>query len=610
MRDRLRRWLFSLHNLWKVKSIQLILTISFTVITLGVMIVVSVILYDKFAETAERNAHLSNQQIVEQVNYNLELYLRGMTDVFGSLEQRLRDTGIGSGGEPALLEPFETIAGTRKDLVSMTLLTMDGEPIFSLPSGGMREGLRLREQGWFQAALDRPNSLTFSLPHIQNLYKGQYKWVVSMTKVVPVVRAGRTENAVLLVDINFSTIDELCRRVSLGNKGYVYIIDEGAGNMIYHPQQQLIYIGLKYENVEQVLKYAYGSFTDEQGGERRLVTIKTVSGVGWKIVGVSYMDEIMTARKEISGFMVWLLVVVIVFVLLISAFMSARISRPIKRLERSMRRVEQGDFDLHVPVGGEDEVGRLSRQFNVMVGRIGELVEQNIREQEAKRRSELEVLQSQINPHFLYNTLNTVVRMAGSGKGEDVVTMITSLSKFFRISLSRGQNIIPVADELDHVRNYLIIQKVRYKNQFEFQITADEQVTGLLTMKLLLQPLVENAIYHGVELMPDPGRIEVRADVCDGKLRFQVRDNGLGIREERLREIRQELYGLDGSPGNGKTNDPATRGDGSGVGVKNVHERIRLRYGEPYGLVMESEPEEGTTVTLWLPLLREGGRKE
>lgn len=158
--------------------------------------------------------------------------------------------------------------------------------------------------------------------------------------------------------------------------------------------------------------------------------------------------------------------------------MSARISRPIKRLERSMRRVEQGDFDLHVPVGGEDEVGRLSRQFNVMVGRIGELVEQNIREQEAKRRSELEVLQSQINPHFLYNTLNTVVRMAGAGKGEDVVTMITSLSKFFRISLSRGQNIIPVADELDHVRNYLIIQKVRYKNQFEFQITADEQVTG------------------------------------------------------------------------------------------------------------------------------------
>ncbi|MDQ1910694.1 sensor histidine kinase [Paenibacillus sp. GD4] len=610
MRDRLRRWLFSLYNLWKVKSIQLILTISFTVITLGVMIVVSVILYDKFAETAERNAHLSNQQIVEQVNYNLELYLRGMTDVFGSLEQRLRDTGIGSGGEPALLEPFETIAGTRKDLVSMTLLTLDGEPIFSLPSGGMREGLRLREQGWFQAALDRPNSLTFSLPHIQNLYKGQYKWVVSMTKVVPVVRAGRTENAVLLVDINFSTIDELCRRVSLGNKGYVYIIDEGAGNMIYHPQQQLIYIGLKYENVEQVLKYAYGSFTDEQGGERRLVTIKTVSGVGWKIVGVSYMDEIMTARKEISGFMVWLLVVVIVFVLLISAFMSARISRPIKRLERSMRRVEQGDFDLHVPVGGEDEVGRLSRQFNVMVGRIGELVEQNIREQEAKRRSELEVLQSQINPHFLYNTLNTVVRMAGSGKGEDVVTMITSLSKFFRISLSRGQNIIPVADELDHVRNYLIIQKVRYKNQFEFQITADEQVTGLLTMKLLLQPLVENAIYHGVELMPDPGRIEVRANVCDGKLRFQVRDNGLGIREERLREIRQELYGLGGSPANGKTNDSTTRGDGSGVGVKNVHERIRLRYGEPYGLVMESEPEEGTTVTLWLPLLREGGRKE
>jgi two-component system, sensor histidine kinase YesM len=583
---------------WRVKSIQLILTVSFTLITLGVMVVVSVILYDKFSRTAERNAYLSSQQIVEQVNYNLDIYLRGMSDVFGLMEQKLR----GAEPEPGerLEEQLTTILGTRKDLVSMTLLTLDGEPLFGLPEDGMRENLRLKEQSWFRTAVDNRSYLNFSQPHIQNLYKGQYQWVVSMSKVIPVQRGGETVEALLLVDINFRTIDELCRRVSLGKKGYVYIIDEGAGNMIYHPQQQLIYIGLKYENVEQALKYTFGTYTDEQNGERRLVTINTVPGIGWKIVGVSYMDEIMTTRRDISGFIMWLLLVVIVFVLLVSAFMSARISRPIKRLERSMRQVEQGQFDIQVPGGGEDEVGRLARQFNVMVGRIGQLVEQNIREQEAKRKSELEVLQSQINPHFLYNTLNSVVRMAGSGKSEDVVTMITSLSRFFRISLSRGRSIISVQDELEHIRHYLIIQKVRYKNQFEFRIDATEEALGYMTLKLILQPLVENAIYHGVELMPDPGLIEVTAEVVEGKLRFQVRDNGLGMRADRLEDIRAELYG-----GAEARRADRARGAGSGVGMKNVHERIRLRYGEAYGVRIDSELEEGTTVTLWLPLLTE-----
>ncbi len=304
------------------------------------------------------------------------------------------------------------------------------------------------------------------------------------------------------------------------------------------------------------------------------------------------MDEIVTTQKEINTFLFWLLLAVLAFVLLITLYMSAKISQPIKRLEKSMQLVERGNFDIHIPIRRDDEVGRLSRRFNLMVNRIRELMNQNIYEQEAKRKSELEVLQSQIHPHFLYNTLNSVVRMAGTGKNEDVITMITSLSRFFRISLSRGERFIPVADELEHIRHYLIIQKMRYKNKFEFEIDAEEAALPYRTLKLVLQPLVENAIYHGIEPSVDQGLIRIRAGIEEGKLMLRVEDNGIGIPPAKLKTLLTET-----SLGND---------EGTGIGLRNVHERIRLNYGEEYGLHIESEREEGTTVTVRLPCQQEG----
>ncbi|MEK8129289.1 sensor histidine kinase [Paenibacillus filicis] len=569
---------------WRGRSIQFILTTSFTLITVLAIVIVSVMLYDKFSRTAEENAFLASGQIVGQVTFNLESYLQNTTQVFASVDARVRQSG--SLQARVLQEQIGTLLESRSDIVSMALFNEQGELLAGYPDAELRGTTWMTEQSWFRSALENPNHLSFSLPHVQNLYKGHYKWVVSLSKGITLERGGVKEQAVLLMDVNFKMIDDLLRRVSLGQKGYVYIIDESAGSIVYHPQQQLIYAGLKYENVEQALRYTFGSYIDSPNGERRLITIKTVHNIGWKVIGVSYMDELLTTRKEIGGFIVWLLLFVIVFVLMISAFLSARISMPIKRLERSMRKVEQGDFDIHLEVRGDDEVGRLSRRFNLMVAQIRELMGQIIEEQETKRKGELEVLQAQINPHFLYNTLNSVVRLAGSGKGEEVITMITSLSKFFRISLSRGKSLITVQDELEHVKNYLIIQKMRYKRKFDFEVRAEEQVLSCVTLKLILQPIVENAIYHGMEMLVDEGHIEIRADRIGNRVRLQVRDNGPGIPPDKLARL---LAG------------DAKSDSGSGVGLRNVHERIRLQFGQSYGLKMESELEAGTTVTLWIP---------
>lgn len=579
-------------NALRVRSIQYTITVSFTLITVLVMLFVGIVLYNKFSQTAEENANLNNQQIVEQVKFNLEYYLEGMADIFEQVDGKIRKSqGIPSS---SLMEQLDTILDTRQDIVSMALFTASGELITGLPAMEMRRNTNLTEQSWFRSAMDNPNHLSFSPPHIQNLYKGQYKWVVSMSKGIVIDRDGQKMNAVLLVDVNFRTIDDLCRRVNLGKKGYVYIIDESAGSIVYHPQQQLIYAGLKYENVEQALKFTFGSYVDETGGERRLIVVKTVNNIGWKIIGVSYLDEIVTTKKETSVFIFWLLVLAMAFFLLISVFISAKITQPIKRLKKSMEKVERGDFDTYIHIKGADEVEQLSRRFNIMVSRIRQLMDQIILEQEAKRKYELEVLQSQINPHFLYNTLNSVVRMVGIGKNEEVITTITSLSKLFRISLSRGKNIITVQEELEHVRNYLIIQKMRYKDKFEFEIEAEDRVLACKTVKLILQPLVENSIHHGIEYMADKGLIRITARVVDGKVLFQVIDNGVGMSEQTLEAL---LRGQ------------AKSDKGSGVGVKNVQERIRLYFGEGYGLQMESQLEAGTTVNVWIPLIGDGGEE-
>lgn len=570
------------------KSIQFLITASFALITVVVMLIVSIFVYEKFAATAEQNAIRNNQQIIDQVKFNLESYLDGLGSFFTLIE--------GQVSNPSQVtldmrkDQLQTMLLTRNDIVSLALFTMNGQLVESIPQQRMRSNTGLADQTWFRYAATNPDELYYSAPHVQNLFAGSYKWVVSLSKSMEYQTEQGVQSGILLLDANFKMIDNLGSRVTLGSKGYVYLID-GLGNIVYHPQQQLIYSGLKYENVDEVLKYTYGSYIDKTDGQERLITVKTVDSIGWKVVGVSYLDDLVTSQQEISQFMIRLMGGVLLVVLVISLYVSARISNPIKRLERTMKMVEKGVFQVHRDKSGAEEVRQLSKQFNLMVGRIHQLMDQIIAEQEIKRKKELDILQAQIHPHFLYNTLNAVVRLAGSGRNDEVVTTISSLSKFFRISLSGGKQVITVQEELEHVRHYLIIQQIRFRNKFTYEIESDESVLSLHTMKLILQPLVENAIIHGLQSAVDEGHIHIQARSVDQQLVYTITDNGAGIPPKRLQEI---ILGQ------------VESAEGSGVGLHNVHERLRLYYGDGYGLEIESEPDEGTCVTLRLPQVREG----
>ncbi|ANS77171.1 histidine kinase [Paenibacillus yonginensis] len=581
------KWLLTLPRRLHVKQIQVIVTLTIMFVTVFSVLIASLMLYNKFSSSAEENTYLNIGQIIEQVSSNLELYVGGIQDIFEILEKKIDESGLL--GDEQTQNQLSTILETRADLVSAALFKPDGSLVLNVPAVALRPNTKLQEQSWFVSAQKNPGTLQFSPPHIQNLFKWQYRWVVSLSKQIVYNDHGQKKPGVLVLDVNFRTIDELSHRISLGKKGYIYIIDP-QGNIVYHPQQQLIYAGLKYENLEPVLNYAYGSYEDESTGEKRIITIKTVNPTGWRVVGVSYADEIMTTKKDLNTFIFRFLIIAIALVLLISVVVSYKIAQPIRKLERSVKRIESGDFRALVPVSGPYEVEQLFKRFNLMLRRIRELMDQIIHEQEAKRKSELDALQAQINPHFLYNTLNAMTRLAEMGRSDEVVTTITSLSKFFRISLSQGNNIIPLRDELEHVRHYLVIQKIRFKNKFEFEIEASEEALGCSCLKLILQPLAENAVYHGIEVLAETGHIRISAQVAGDQLIITLQDNGIGMTEEVLKGI------LSG--------EKRVKGSGSGVGVHNVHERIRLYYGPDYGLSYESELEEGTAVTITLPAVK------
>lgn len=570
----------------KVSSIRFIITWSFSVFIVLVLTIMAMLLHDKFSQAAERSAELTTRQIVDQVSYSLEDYVRSMSHLYRAIEEHMLRDGTWEGDQ--VDKQLDTLLSSREDIISITLLDAQGHLLKNRPSARLKPSAHVTQQGWFQSALRVPDHLSFSLPHIQNMYDGPYKWVVSMSKGITVRQNGQDQQVILLVDINFKQMDELSRRVSLGQRGYVYIIDESAGNIVYHPQQQLMYMGLKRENIEQAL-VATGSYEDESEGQKRLNTVKSVANIGWKIVGVAYLDEMLTTRQEVNGYLIRVLIVVLVLVIIVSLILSSSLTRPIRRMERKMKAVERGDFSVELPIEGPLEVERLSRRFNLMVNKIRALMNEIIHEQEQKRRYELEALQAQINPHFLYNTLNSVVRMVGMSRNEEVVTMITSLSRLFRISLSQGKTIITVREELEHAHHYLTIQQMRFKHKFRFNMEADEETLDCLTLKLVLQPLIENAIVHGIEYDMDEGQIEIRVYQEEANLVLRITDNGVGMTEEQVASL------LNG-------NAIVKSGAGSGVAVRNVHDRIQLYYGDAYGLEFASELEEGTTVWIRIPI--------
>ena len=577
-------------------SIQMVISLSFTTVAVVGMIFMGLSLFWRFSSATGELVAENSQRVLAQVNLNLDSYLRSMMRVSDTMYYRvIKSADL---GRDSLTAPMELLYEDDRDsLVSIALFDLRGGLVSAVPLSTLKQPADLTQKGWFLSALQKKENLHFSTPHVQDLFEDpdyHYQWVVSLSRYVQLTRDGATEGGVLLVDMGFAGIEQVCRNVELPNGGYLYLID-GSGELIYHPRQQLIYSGLQEENNQAAARYRDGTHSEEFQGQRRQVTVKTVGYTGWKLVGVVPVEGgFVSDSRQIFLFGLSLLLFSIFLMAFLNFRISAHISDPIRRLEQSIKELEAGREDVEIEEGGCYEVQRLGHSIRSMVSTMRHLMDDIIEQEGQKRRSELEVLQSQINPHFLYNTLDSVIWMTEAGRYEEAIQMVTSLARLFRISLSRGKSIIPLADELEHARHYMNIQQIRYKNKFTTQINALPGTDGLYTMKLIVQPILENAIYHGMASAEDDGLITVTARREGEDLVIDVADNGLGMRPEVAASLLDE-------------DRPEIRTSGSGIGVRNVHRRIRLTFGDRYGLTIFSEPDEGTTVRIRLPALDQDG---
>ena len=578
---------------YRRSSIQVILSLSFTAVAVAGMIFLGLTLFLRFS--ASNNAQLAknSQRVLAQVNLNLDAYLRGMMRVSDTMYYRvIKNADLDSDSLDAQMALL--YENNRDSLVSIAVFAQSGELVSATPLATLKKSVAPQRQDWFAAAVDRIENLHFSTPHVQNLFEDpdyRYRWVVSLSRQVELTRAGSIEGGVLLVDMSFSGIEQICKDVELASSdGYLYLID-GDGEIIYHPRQQLIYAGLLEENNRTAAWYEDGSHAETFGGAKRQVTVKTVGYTGWKLVGVVPADNIWDNYGQLLLFFLFVVLFSIFLLVFVNLHLSERISVPIKTLERAVKELEAGREEVDIDVSGPYEIEHLGHSLRSMVSTMRRLMDDIIEQEAQKRRSVLDVLQSQINPHFLYNTLDSVVWMTENGRTDEAILMVTSLARFFRISLSRGSNIIPIADELEHARHYLTIQKMRYKNKFSAVIAAEDGVEGLYTIKLIVQPILENAIYHGMAYADGDGEIAVRARRDGEDVVIEVADNGPGMPEETVERLLDQSYAA----------APGTKG--SGIGLRNVHQRIRLTFGEEYGLAIHSEPDAGTTVCIRLPVL-------
>jgi two-component system sensor histidine kinase YesM len=284
--------------------------------------------------------------------------------------------------------------------------------------------------------------------------------------------------------------------------------------------------------------------------------------------------------------------VTVLVALIASLFFTGSIARPVIELRSLMKEAEEGNLAVRFEGGKEDEIGHLGKSFNTMIEEIQKLIDMVYREQQSKREAELRALHEQIKPHFLYNTLDTIQWMAQEHGAGDIVRVVGALTSLFRIGISRGREMISVREELEHVRSYMIIQKARYEDKFDFSLGVQEKLLPLMVVKLTLQPLVENAIYHGIKERRGPGAIRIDGLERDGMLVFRVSDNGVGMSAEKLADVRSQLITPLG--------ESSQKG---GYGVSNVNERIQLSFGTRYGLRFESAPGQGTTVEMLHPLV-------
>ncbi|OMF31825.1 hypothetical protein BK133_15510 [Paenibacillus sp. FSL H8-0548] len=581
------------------RSIRFKLLIYFVIIILISIVTLSTVGTAVYKRSIEDTTNEHTIQMMGQVKNNLSHYFEEMENIlaylanddkvmtfFAEASEEMADDLEASKLWAEVEKVIEMYENRHPEIAGILMVNKGDQYVSNKLDRMIRDPLA--SESWYKQAVNNPDEVLLISKPIGRNIKAEYNY--SADQVLSFVKAFKVPNTnqvlgVILLDMELSIIQTTIEQVSLGKSGFVYITDENGG-IVYSPVNPIV-----YRINSEWLESGYTNFEKMINNRSFQIMQDQFEHINWKIVGVFPFDESKSFVIKWQFYTVIIVLFTLFLAILVSWFFTNSIINPVRKLRRIMHRVEEGELHLRFEGRSKDEIGQLGDSFNKMVQEIEQLLHMVYSEQKGKREAELKVLQEQIKPHFLYNTLDTIQWMAQDREADDIVEIVIALTNLFRIGLSRGNEVISLENEFKHVESYLIIQMMRYEGKLSYQINdISSQLKNSQVLKLILQPLVENAIYHGIKMKKGKGHIQIETEIRDFKLVLSVIDNGIGVKPEQLEIIEQGLKNV---------GDPEHK---DGFGLFNVNERIRLTYGVSYGIQVHSVYEEGTRVDVFLPL--------
>ena len=574
----------SISRLFRSKPVGFIIIAACVAIVLILTVSLMVMTYSGFRTGINEAVNTQTSELSTQIVYNYENSISSIIDTSNIVQTEVDRVDITSEQVSAWFSQYlGQIINLKSDIIRISIYDYEtGICLSSSNAPEMGKPIVPGAADWFYEALNDPTVHVFSTPYAEF---GSEEYKVDVSKRIRFNNGVRT--GVLLMEISFQSFIDLVDKSNLGKGGHITIIDP-AYNVVYSslPEPELAREGIVIAG-----DIILGSGNALLGDNNMTVNVDTLSNTKWRICVFINIDKQMEIERTFLLTVAFVSCIVLVIGILLFAAVARTITTPMKQLELAMRKVENSDYFRmeEVEIVASREVEALTGRFNRMMRKIGELMERVIDEQNSQRKSELKALQNQINPHFLYNTLDSIMWLIENEKNNEAAEMLVALARLFRIGISGDSEIIPVRDEIEHVRNYLLIQNIRYAGSFDYEFNVGESVQDIQTLKLVLQPVVENCIYHGLKNKIDKGIIRIGADIEDGFLCLRVADNGYGMRQETIGELYRSFE--DGVVSNN-------------VGLKNIYQRVMIYYGGNAGMTIESELDEGTTITIRQPLMQ------
>lgn len=470
-------------------------------------------------------------------------------------------------------------------LDSMLFYLNDGR-VLLYQSDNLFYGVNFSFADWRRRFQGNPFDYYWLNLHGNQVFKGDNASVASVFRLI-----GREDSAtrgIILFNLRESFFRKILENPVISKNGYLALISDD-GFMAFKGTET------RYQPDEGMLT-RIRELTDASGrfkyqkpfGPKMVVVYNTINICQWKLAAILPENEILSKVDYIKSLLLLLSGILLGTAVLISNVLATIITKPLSQLTKKVKRVTDGDMDVSFDIKVANEIGILNQGIGALIVQIKNLLEQIKQEQEKKRIADLRILQAQINPHFLYNSLYSIQQLCALGESENAAKMLLALGHFFRIGLSQGQEIITIGEEIDHVQSYLVIQQMKYADRLRFEITMEPEILKAEIIKLTLQPLVENAIYHGVKKKPDQGIIQITGFRVGAEIKIRIRDNGVGMTGTQLIQIRETLAGNE-------------RQASIGFGLRNVQERLRIHYGAAYGLTIDSQEAAGTAVTVTIP---------